>query len=256
MPLEEMGPPLGYKVTVEPGVKTPFKTIVSGGQQLIMGGETLPKMTVSAIPKAAYLEKELLKQATRGAVQLVSKPSVGAKMFPFVGMAARGLPKAWQPEPYPGTKKRVREDVDLVYYTEPGTVERLHPKADPLYHQARRLEKLPAKIDIVESGMKPFIGSVQKLKPTISQVTRADIVQDITASQKQTLRAIEAQVPSYRMVPRGKPLIPRLPLEVAKRRPRKVRGRFGGGWFIREHPIRLPTEMLGFKKRKRRKRGR
>jgi len=251
MPLEQTGAPMGYKITVEPGVRTPFKTIVSGGQQLLMVEQQLPRMTVTSIPRSVYAGKELVKQATRGAVRVVSKPSRMAYAIPFVAQ----LPKAWRYEPYPGTRQKVTEEVEIVSYEGTEAPTRLKPKPSTLYHEVRRLEKLPTELrPIAESGMKPLIGTVPKtvLRGETRTRTEATVQQIARQQERQMLRYI--QVPRYLQIQRTRLAPPAMKLRLPKHRAREGRGRFGRAWFMREYPIRPPTEILSKPKRRKRTR--
>ena len=119
---------------------------------------------------------------------------------------------------------------------------------------------------VLPSGMKPFItGDVKEmLRPTISQVTREDYVEDTILRQETQAKQIESQMQrlgfpsSYRVLPRGPTTMPRPAFEVPKYRERAARRGVKVGYYMRIWPIAEPEQVmrraLGFRSTKRKRR--
>jgi len=245
IPEEEMVPS-AFKIEPFKGVPSqPPSSLSRGAERLLV--QQVQKEAETLVPSPTAFMGPLETETTKQTAKQVSQTIAG------LGSAVIGqLPKAWQTQPYPGTKVKIREEYETVVYHAPKSIQDFVRET-----QVTRPQKLKAP-QIGKVG--PFIGTIPERRTR--QDLRVETVLDVKTVQrqmeKQAERQLQAMLPRYAQLTRGKPMVPRLDFEWPKRRPRGRRGRFGGAWFLREYPIRLPTDIMGLKpsKRKRRKKRR
>jgi len=226
------------KITGRPS--TIPSTLSRGAQQLILKQETA-QLLVPISEKTVKLET-IVKEVAKTRARYVT---------PMVGLATRTatLPKAWQRQPYPGTRQ-VRADQELYYgeaYSEPKPVSKHVQEWSDLYHKQRLLEKISGKLESAIGWSPQWIGTQPRLKP--KSTTRVETLLDQETKLSQSEKQMQKQLQAQLQLPRFKPIsktrtVPKPKTHLPKRRRGKGKAGFLEGWFFREYGIRGPKELL------------
>lgn len=254
-----------YTFVVGRGPTTPFmKTFEAaygaGAQQVVVK---------TAQATTEQIAKSVSSKALAESVKLVSKPTAAVTLTSLAAgvsttQATKSMMQTWTGKPYPSTAPRVKEEVEYVYYTMPGQVQRLTETG--VSRQVARQQFSHEQIvkQQIQQAQRmlgyPVTGQAQ-ISQLVSRPTSIAIPQEIAApiqigAAVPTQAQISAQIQRAFQIPASvtPPVIPQIPGLTfpgwpPTGRPEKVgwpgyRRGIRGGWFVREWFMPSRKELL------------